>query len=159
MSTGLDLKSLDADYVVGKFPDTGRIQTIKNKATNQVISVIPNDVNNSTYSVVANDQCLWVYNDDYNLKPCATGLNKQFIHPQYFEAKKIITEANEKRYMGKTPVIKNVKNQYPYTAFIHKTTQQCLAYNTEGLFVSECDPDNIYQKWEVSPDKNFCLME
>jgi hypothetical protein len=154
----MNLNSLNIEYLAkDKYPENKRIQSIKSRETNQVLSVLPNDVNDETYSILANDQCLWVYNDDYKLKPCAQNISNQVLHPQYFEAKKIITSANEKRYMGKTPQLPN--NKYPYTAFIHKTTQQCLTYNNDGLYVSPCDPDNQYQKWEVSPDKNMCLME
>lgn len=158
----MNLNSLNIEYLAReRYPENKRIQTIKNRATDQVLSVIPNDITDETYSIVANDQCLWVYNDEYKLKPCAQNLGKQVLHPQYFEAKKIITAANEQRYMGKKPALPQNKHSgaYPYTAFIHKTTQQCLTYNNDGLFVSPCNPDNQYQKWDVSPDKNMCLME
>lgn len=165
--SGMNLNSLNiGGYASGetkmpelmnKFPAKSRINTIKSKTTDQVFSVIPSDVNDETYSVYANDQCLWVYNDDYHLKPCANNIAGSFVHPQFFEAKNIIAKANERRYMGKTPITDH--GLYPYTAFIHKTTQQCLTYDTDGLYVSKCDPDNIYQKWEVSPDKNMCLLE
>jgi hypothetical protein len=158
----MNLNSLNIEYMAReRYPENKRIQTIKNRATDQVVSVMPNDVTDETYSILANDQCLWVYNDDYKLKPCAQNLGSQVLHPQYFEAKKIITAANEQRYMGKKPTLPQNQSvgTYPYTAFIHKTTQQCLTYNNDGLFVSPCNPDNQYQKWDVSPDKNMCLME
>jgi WD40 repeat protein len=154
----MNLNSLNIEYLAKeKYPENKRIESIKHRATNQILSLLPNDINDETYSVVANDQCLWVYNDDYRLRPCATNLGKQILHPQYFEAKKIITSANEQRYMGKKATLPD--SLYPYTALIHKTTQHCLTYNPDGLFVSPCDPDNQYQKWDVSPDKNMCLME
>lgn len=158
----MNLNSLNIEYLAReRYPENERIQTIKNRATEQVISVMPNEVSDETYSILANDQCLWVYNDDYRLKPCAANLGKQILHPQYFEAKKIITAANEQRYMGKKPALpqNQQSGSYPYTAFIHKTTQQCLTYNTDGLYISPCNPDDQYQKWDVSPDKNMCLME
>ena len=158
----MNLNSLNIEYLAReRYPENKRIQSIKNRTTDQVVSVMPNDITDETYSIIANDQCLWVYNDEYKLKPCAQNLGNQVLHPQYFEAKKIITAANEQRYMGKKPKLPQNKQSgaYPYTAFIHKTTHQCLTYNNDGLFVSPCNPDNQYQKWDVSPDKNMCLME
>ena len=154
----MNLNSLNNTYMgLEKFPENERIKTIKNKATSQVFSIIPNEITADTYSIYVNDQCLWAYNEEYYLKPCATNLGKTFVHPQFFESKKIITDANERRYMGKKPVTNH--GQYPYTAFIHKTTQNCLTYDNDGLYLSKCDPDNTYQKWDVSPDKNMCLLE
>jgi hypothetical protein len=154
----LDLNKSVNRMGLDKYPNNARVQTIKNRETDQVFSVLPAEVNDSTYSVMVNDQCLWAYNDEYYIKPCAANIGRSLIHPQFFEVKNIITKANEQRYMGKQPTTSQ-RESYPYSAFIHKTTQQCLTYDTDGLYLAACDPDNNYQKWDVSPDKNFCLMD
>jgi hypothetical protein len=148
----VNLNSLDKDQL--PYPRGQPIKTIKNMATNQYLSVISQPIDEETFAIRANDHCLYVYdNNDYTLKPCA--LTEDFVHPQYFQAKKIINDVAEARILGKKGITKSVPT--PYTVFQHKATQQCLTYDTEGLYAAKCEPDNIYQKWAVSPDETICL--
>ena len=90
----VNLNSLDKDQL--PFPHGQPIKTIKNMATNQYLSVISQPIDEETYAIRANDHCLYVYdNNDYSLKPCA--LTEDFVHPQYFQAKKIINDVAEAR--------------------------------------------------------------
>ena len=146
----MNTTSLDKDTIKVPYPEGARVKTIKSKVNNQYVTVLPQSVNDNTYAVYVNDKCLHVYEDKYNLKQCANTNN--YLHPQYFEAKNIIQQ-NEKKNMGN----KAAKGIYPYTAFVHKGTQQCLTYDNEGLYVANCNGDNIYQKWQVSPNENICL--
>ena len=154
----MNLASLNIDYLAReRYPDSQRISTIKNKAEAQILSVLPNEISNETYSVVVNDKCVWVDETGYWLDNCAKKLGKQVAHEQYFDAQKITNGLTERKVMGKQ--YSGAGNIYPYTAFIHKTTQGCLTYDKDGLSVIACNPDNNHQKWEISPDKNMCLMD
>ena len=110
-------------------------------------------ISKSTYAINVNDKCVYGYNDDYTLKPCANTQN--YIHPQYFDARNINNTSMEKKYMNSKTGSKI--NPEPYTAFIHKSTQKCLAMDNGGLYLADCDADNIYQRWQVSADENICL--
>lgn len=151
----LALNSLDKDNYTPQlpFPKNGHIKTIKNVATDQYLSVIPQNINDETYAINVNDMCLYAYDSQFELKPCV--MSKNLIDPQYFEAKNIINDVTESRYMGSNNLGK--KTPFPYTAFKHHTTQQCLTYDNDGLYVAECNPNNIYQRWAVSPDETICL--
>jgi hypothetical protein len=150
----IDLSSLDKDNIKIPYPEGERIKTIKGNATSQYISVIPQPINDNTYAINVNDNCIFVYNDKYELKKCEVFNKTDDInfHPQYFEIKKIIS-ANEKKIMGNQS---SKRGEYPYTAFVHKTTQQCLTVDNEGLYIADCDANNIYQKWQVSPNEYIC---
>ena len=147
-----EFKSVNDHYGI-KYPEGENIKAIKSKFNNQILSVKPQSINNVTYAISINDKCLYGYNDDIQLKNCMTTNN--YIHPQYFEARKINNTSQEKLYMnGKnTSVVK----PDAYTAFIHKTTQQCLTMDNEGAYLAPCDADNIYQRWQISPNENICL--
>ncbi len=148
----LDLKSLDSDVL--PYPTGTPIRTIKNRGNNQFLSVMKQPVDSSTYSIRANDQCLHVYDaDDYSLKPCA--ISDEYLNPQFFNEKRIMNEVNEARLLGKKA--SSQTQVYPYTVFQHKTTQQCLTYDNEGMYVAPCEPNNIYQHWSVSPNDTICL--
>ena len=134
------------------WPKDARIKTIKNTATGQFLSVIPQQVNPETYAISVNDMCLFAYNDKYEIKPCM--LSGNLIDPQYFNAKQIINTTTEPKIMGGNTKLSNV---LPYTAFQHPLTQQCLTYNMDGLYMAPCNSDNIYQRWEISPDENLCV--
>jgi hypothetical protein len=136
------------------WPKDARIKTIKNTATGQFLSVIPQEVNADTYGISVNDMCLYAYNDKYEVKPCM--LTGNLIDPQYFNAKQIINQAMEAKIMGGNTKLRNV---LPYTAFQSPTTQQCLTYNMDGLYMAPCNADNIYQRWSVSPNENLCVHE
>ncbi len=135
-----------------QWPKDTRIKTIKNVATGQFLSVIPQQVNNDTYAVSVNDMCLYAYNNKYELKPCV--LSGNLMDPQYFNAKQILNTVTEAKIMGGNTKLRNV---LPYTAFQHPITQQCLSYDMDGLYMAQCNADNIYQRWSVSPDENICL--
>lgn len=147
----MEFKSTDDNYGI-EYPENTDIKSIKSKFNNQILTVEKQSVSNNTYSVNVNDKCLYGYNDDYTIKPCANTSN--YIHPQYFNAININNIAMEKKYMnGKHS---SIEHPEPYTAFIHKSTQKCLSIDNTGLYLSECDADNIYQRWQVSPDENIC---
>jgi len=150
----LNLSSLDKDNLKIPYPEDERVKTIKGKATNQYITVIPQKLNNDTYAVSVNDQCVYGFTDKYELRPCDKLDNIEDVnfHPQYFEIKKVFRE-NERRIMGNKP---DKKGEYPYTAFIHKSTQHCLTVDNKGLYLTDCDSNNLYQKWLVSPNENIC---
>lgn len=152
--SNLNLLSLDKDNIKIPYPEDEKVKTIKSKLNQQFISVIPQKINNNTYAININDKCLYAYSDKYDLQPCAE-LNDNSLfnyHPQYFEIKKVIKET-EKRVMGNKP---DKKGEYPYTAFIHKSTQQCLSIDNDGIYLDKCDANNLNQKWLVSPDENIC---
>lgn len=151
----MEFKEVTDNYGI-QYPEGESIKTIKSKFNNQVISVINQQAGRTTYAVSVNDKCVYGYNDDYTLKPCANTTN--YSHPQYFDARNINNSAMEKKYMNSKAVTTNITPE-PYTAFIHKSTQKCLSMDNSGLYLSECDADNIYQRWQVSPDDNICLNE
>lgn len=137
-----------------QWPKDSRIKTIKNLATSQYLSVIPQEINPETYAISVNDMCLYAYNDKYEVKPCL--LKGNLMDPQYFNAKQIINRVTEAKIMNGNTRLKNV---LPYTAFQHPLTQQCLTYDQDGLYVAPCNSDNIYQRWAISPDDNICLSK
>ncbi len=134
------------------WPKDSRIKTIKNTATGQYLSVIPQQINPETYAISVNDMCLYAYNDKYELKPCL--LTGNLMDPQYFNAKQIINKVTEAKIMGGNTKLRNV---LPYTAFQHPLTQQCMTYDMDGLYMAPCNADNIYQRWSISPDENLCV--
>jgi len=145
-------KSVNDNYGL-KYPEGIDIKSIKSKFNNQILSLNKQPLNNITYAIEINDKCLYNYTDDMELKKCVNTTN--FIHPQYFEARKIDNVSQEKMYMnGKH---KSIKQPEPYTAFIHKSTQKCLSMDNEGVYMSNCDSDNIYQRWKISSNENICL--
>ena len=150
----INLSSLDKDNIKIPYPEGERVRTIKGETTNQYLSLIPQKINDNTYAINVNDKCVYGFTDKYELQPCdkLESLDKVNFHPQYFEIKKVFKE-NEKRVMGNKP---DKKGSYPYTAFIHKSTQHCLTVDNEGLYLTDCDANNIYQKWEVSPNEYIC---
>ena len=148
----MEFKEVNDNYGI-QYPEGEYIKTIKSKFNNQIISVINQSVDKSTYAINVNDKCVYGYNDDYTLKPCSNTQN--YIHPQYFDARNINNTAMEKKYMNSKTGSKI--NPEPYTAFIHKSTQKCLSMDNGGLYLSDCDSNNIYQRWQVSADENICL--
>jgi hypothetical protein len=150
----LKLQGLDSDVL--PYPSDAPIRTIKNMGNNQILSVMKQPVDSSTYSIRANDQCMYVYDsNDYALKPCA--ISDEYINPQFFNEKRIMNEVTEARLLGKKSTSQT--QVYPYTIFQHKSTQQCLTFDNEGMYISTCEPNNIYQRWAVSPDETICLNQ
>lgn len=149
-----EFKSVNDNYGI-KYPDDLNIKSIKSKFNNQILSVKPQSINNITYAISINDKCLYGYNDDIQLKNCENTNNS--INPQYFEARKINNISQEKLYMNRKNNATTNINPEAYTAFIHKTTQKCLTIDNEGVYLSPCDINNIYQRWQISPNENICL--
>lgn len=147
-----EFKSVNEHYGV-KYPEGTNIKSIKSKFNNQILSVNKQPLNNVTYAISINDKCLYGYGDDIELKSCANTEN--YIHPQYFEARKINNVAQEKQYMNNKH--SSILPPEAYTAFIHKSTQQCLTMDNEGAYLAPCNADNIYQRWQISADENICL--
>jgi hypothetical protein len=147
-----EFKSVDDHYGI-KYPEGENIKSIKSKFNNQILKVNKQPVNSITYAISINDKCLYGYDNDYTLKNCATTNN--YMHPQYFEARKINNVSQEKLYMNG----KHSTNKPPeaYTAFIHKATQQCLSTDNSGAYLAPCNADNIYQRWQISNNENICL--
>lgn len=151
----MEFKEINDNYGI-QYPEGDIIKTIKSKFNNQFISVINQSINKNTYAININDKCLYGYNDDYTLKPCANTQN--YIHPQYFDARNINNTAMEIKYMNSSNKrSSNKNNPEPYTAFIHKSTQKCLSMDNSGVYLTDCDANNIYQRWQVSADENICL--
>jgi hypothetical protein len=147
----VEYKDINDNYGI-VYPNGMEIKTIKSKFNNQILSVKPNKIDKTSYSININDKCLYGYTDDYSLKECST--TDSYMHPQYFNAININNRSIEKKYMNG---VNNDIQPEPYTVFVHKSTQQCLTIDNEGVYISNCDADNIQQKWKVSPDENICL--
>lgn len=147
-----EFKSVNEHYGI-KYPEGESIKSIKSKFNSKILSIKKQPLNNVTYAIAINDKCLYGYSDNYELKNCSTTDN--YMHPQYFEARKINNVAMEKKYMGGKHV--SAKSPEAYTALIHKGTQQCLSIDNEGAYLAPCDADNIYQRWQISNNENICL--
>lgn len=144
----MDLNSLDINNI---FPHNKQIKTIKNVQNNQLISLLPFS-ESDTYAVTVNDKCLYTYNkNEYLLKKCSKSDDK--INPQYFQPVRIMDESEELKEFG---LKSNDPTIYPYTAFRSKLTRECLSMDNDGLYMAKCEPNNIYQKWSISPDENLC---
>lgn len=147
----MELNALDQDLKL-PFPENENVKTIKSKFNNQYLSVLPQQINDETYAIQANDQCLQVYQNNYFLGKCANTSN--YLHPQYFEIKKIMNNINAKNIMNSTQIS---DTGFPYTIFKHKNTNHCLSLDNEGLYIDKCDANNLSQKWEISPNENICI--
>jgi hypothetical protein len=147
-----EFKSVSENYGI-KYPEGMDIKSIKSKFNNQLLSIKKQPINDITYAISINDKCLYGYDNDIELKNCANTNN--YIHPQYFEARKINNISQEKKYMNGQHT--TARQPESYTAFIHKSTQQCLTVDNEGAYMAPCNADNIYQRWKISPDENICL--
>lgn len=147
----MNLDSLDINKV---FPTDKHIRTIKSKKTEQLLSLLPFD-QKDTYGVQVNDKCFYTFNKtDYLLKKCVT--TSDTINPQYFQPVRILDEKTEMKEFGAKSTDPTI---YPYTAFRSKLTRDCLSMDNDGLYMAKCQPDNIYQQWELSPNENLCPKE
>ena len=147
----MELNALNQDLKL-PFPEGESVKTIKSKFNNQYISVLPQQINDETYAIHANDQCLQVYQNNYMLGKCVNTSN--YLHPQYFEIKKIMNNINAKNIMNSKQIN---DTGFPYTIFKHKNTNNCLSLDNEGIYMDKCDANNLSQKWEISPNENICI--
>lgn len=166
----INTSSLDPDTSSYEFyPKGNPIQTIRSMHNSQVLSVEPQDSQRNTYAIKINDKCLNVYQDSYGLRDCQQLGNDVQYHPQYFEAKRIMNEIDAQKYKGvglgsdssnsaDYAANGSYGTSYPYTAFIHRNTRQCLTLDDDGAFMAQCDPANTRQHWQVSDQSHKCNM-
>lgn len=162
--------SLDPDVASYRFyPKGDSIQTIRSLHNSQVLTVEPQNGHQGTYAIRINDKCLNAYHDSYGLRDCKQPGEDVQYHPQYFEAKRIMNEVDAQKYKGVdnttggTFVVDHAATgsygtSYPYTAFVHRNTRQCLSIDDDGAFMAQCDPNNTRQHWQVSNTINKCNL-
>lgn len=169
----INASSLDPDVSSFKFYPKGEpIQTIRSLHNGQVLTVQPQSGNRGLYGIRINDRCLDVYNDSYGLRSCQQPGEDVQYHPQFFEAKRIMNNVDAEKYRGVSSDNNKNKNSntvdyaasgsygtsFPYTAFVHRNTRQCLTLDDDGAFMAQCDPANTRQHWQVSNQIHKCNL-
>lgn len=173
----INANALDPDVSSYKYyPKGDPIQTIRSLHNGQVLTVTPQEGHRGTYAVRINDKCLNVYQDSYGLRNCQQPGEDVQYHPQYFEAKRIMNEVDAQKYKGVSAdgmggtsnsmggavvdyaATGSYGTSYPYTAFVHRNTRQCLTLDDDGAFMAQCDPANTRQHWQVSNQIHSCNL-
>ena len=50
-------------------------------------------------------------------------------------------------------------NIYPFNIFRSASNDKCLAVNNDGVYLDNCNLNNIKHQWNISPDENICVMK
>ena len=147
-------KSSSTSYPINKL-----IKTIKSNYNSQYISLIP-DENMNKYGVLVNDKCLTVNGlckDEFCTLECQN--SKYSSDSQKFYTNRIYTPYDAARIMGTSPDNITTKNIYPFNIFRSASNDKCLAVNNDGVYLDNCNLNNIKHQWNISPDENICVMK
>lgn len=147
-------KSSSTSYPINKL-----IKTIKSNYNSQYLSLIP-DQNMNKYGILVNDKCLTVNGlckDEFCTLECQN--NKNASDSQKFYTNRIYTAYDAAKIMNTTPEFMNSKTVYPFNIFRSASNDKCLSINSQGVFIDNCNLNNINQQWQISPDENICVMK
>jgi hypothetical protein len=147
-------KSSSTSYPINKL-----IKTIKSNYNSQYLSVVP-DQNMNKYGILVNDKCLTVNGlckDEFCTLECQN--SKYSSDSQKFYTNRIYTLYDAARIMGTSPDNITTKNVYPFNIFRSASNDKCLAVNNDGVYMENCNLNNISHQWNISPDENICVMK
>ena len=148
----------DMNVIPQSFPIDKLIKTIKSNYNSQYISLFANDINK--YGVLINDKCFTVNGlckDEYCTQTCQNNLYTS--DSQKFYTNRIQSSDDISRLM-KIPKDKiNSKNVYPFNIFRSAVSDKCLSVNDDGLYIENCNLNNINHQWSISPDENICVLK
>ena len=143
------------------FPLDKLIKTIKSKYNSQLLSLFANEYlttnNTNKYGILVNDKCLTVSklcNGEYCLQNCQNNLHTS--DSQKFYTNRIYSELDASKITPSLPI--SQKNIYPYNIFRSSITDKCLTMSNDGITLENCNPNNIKQQWQISPDENICKL-
>jgi len=147
-------KSSSTSYPINKL-----IKTIKSNYNSQYLSLIP-DQNMNKYGILVNDKCLTVNGlckDEFCTLDCQNA--RYSSDSQKFYTNRIYTHHDAARIMGTSTDNINTKNVYPFNIFRSASNDKCLAVNNDGVYLENCNLNNINHQWNISPDENICIMK
>jgi len=147
-------KSSSTSYPINKL-----IKTIKSNYNSQYLSLIP-DQNMNKYGILVNDKCLTVNGlckDEFCTLDCQN--SRYSSDSQKFYTNRIYTPYDAARIMGTSPDNITTKNVYPFNIFRSASNDKCLAVNNDGVYLENCNMNNINHQWNISPDENICVMK
>jgi hypothetical protein len=147
-------KSSSTSYPINKL-----IKTIKSNYNSQYLSLVP-DQNMNKYGILVNDKCLTVNGlckDELCTLECQN--SKYSSDSQKFYTNRIYTLYDAARIMGTSPDNITTKNVYPFNIFRSASNDKCLAVNNDGVYLENCNLNNISHQWNISPDENICVMK